>query len=960
MRWSYKLALRMRSLFGRRAADRALDDELRFHLEREIAAKIAAGMAPQEARFAAMREFGAVEQIREECKDMRSVNWIQDFLQDLRFGVRVLLKSPGFTIVAVLTLALGIGANTAIFSFVNSVLMHALPVSEPQNLVLLKWSAQAESEHLSISSYGDCENGRKPGTESGCSVSEPFFREVQKLDMFSDLAAFSGGGGLALTGNGNASVVDGVEYVSGDYFQTLGVRPESGRFISSADDTPAASAVAVLSHNYWKTAFGASPAAIGKTVYLNRVPFTIIGVAEPRFDALSPGNEIQMWLPLASQMQIDRPWDNRDVDANSWWLVVVGRVKPGVTRGQAQAAVNALFTNDAVHGAKQIFKPEANPTMTLVPAQQGLTGFSGELAAPIYILMMAVGVVLLIACANVAGLLLSRATARQKEMAVRFALGARRGRIVRQLLTESLMLSLAGGALGLFFAMWIMEAIRSFVISGHEEMANASVMNPGLDTRVLLFTFGVAIITGILFGLGPALRGMRVDLTPALRDASGNLPGSRSFTRWFSMGNALVVAQVALTVVVLAGAGLLVRTLQNLKTVNPGFDTRNILVFDIDPTNIGYKRAEADRFYRDLQSRLASVGGVVSVSYSWRPLLAGSQWTTGFDLPGYSKENQPSADIMTVGIDFIHTMGIPQKLGRELNQQDFVVAAKIAEAREAQDARAGDALKNGSQGLAEKNNSEIGSLPAMPVVVNEALLRKYFPKQNPIGIRFGGHAAKSDAEPIASPGYEIVGVVGDAKYSGLRREIAPTIYAPFTGQGASFTLRTAGNPANAIPQVRSIVAQMDNNLPVNRVKTESQQIEEQLVTERLVAQLSSFFGILALLLSCIGLYGLLAYEVGRRTREIGIRMALGANSSDVMRLVIGQGLVLAGTGAAVGIATALGVTRFLQTLLFGVRAGDPLTYVAVAFGLAAVALLACYIPARRATHVDPLVALRYE
>jgi predicted permease len=960
MRWTYKLPLRIGSLFRQKTADQGLDEELRFHLEREIAVKIAAGVPPDEARFAAMREFGGVEQVREECRDMRSVNWIQDFVQDLRFGIRMLLKSPGFTVIAVLTLALGIGANTAIFSFIDSVLMRALPVSDAQNLVLLKWSAHGKSEHLATSSYGDCPEDRSPNVEGGCSISEPFFREIQSLNLFSDLAAFSGGGGLVLTGNGSASVVDDVEYVSGDYFQTLGERPESGRFISSADDTQSASTVVVLSHNYWKTAFGASPSAIGKTVYLNRVPFTIIGVADPRFDALSPGNEIQMWLPLSSQMQIDRPWDNRDLDANSWWLVMVGRVKPGVTRGQAQAAVNAAFVNEAVRGAKQVFKPEANPTMTLVPAQTGLTGFSGELAAPIYILMMAVGVVLLIACANVAGLLLSRASARQKEMAVRFALGARRGRIVRQLLTESLMLSIAGGAVGLFFATWIMEAIRSFVISGHEEMEGASVMNAGLDSRVLLFTFAVAIFTGILFGLAPALRGMKVDLTPALKDASGNLPASRSIARWFSMGNALVVAQVALTVVVLAGAGLLVRTLQNLKTVNPGFDTRNLLVFDIDPTSVGYKRAEVDRFYGDLRSRLASVPGVTSVSYSWRPLLAGSLWTTGFDLPGYSKDNEPSADMLPVGSDFFHTMGIPLKLGRELNSQDFMVAAKIAEARDAQDARAGAALKNGSQGLAEKNNTEMGSLQPMPVIVNEALLRKYFAKQNPIGIRFGGHSAKSDAEPGATPGYEIVGVVGDAKYNRLRRDVEPTIYAPFTGSGASFTLRTAGNPSNFIPQIRGIVAQMDNNLAVNRVRTETQQIEEQLVTERLIAKLSSFFGILALLLSCIGLYGLLAYEVSRRTREIGIRMALGANANHVMRLVIGQGLVLAATGAAVGIATALGVTRFLQTLLYGVHAADPLTYAAVAFCLATVALLACYIPARRATHVDPLVALRYE
>jgi predicted permease len=956
MRRIHNIALRFRSLFQRSAVDREMEQELRFHLEQQMAAHIAAGMPPEEARYAAMREFGGVDQIREECRDMRSINWIQDIVQDLRFAVRVLLQSPGFALVAILTLALGIGANTAIFSFIDGALLRALPVSDPQSLVLLQWSAQGPSNHLGTSSYGDCRENHSGIGSGGCTFSEPLFHQIQSQGLFSELAAFAGGGEVALTGNGAASTVDNAEYVSGTYFQTLGVRPESGRLISSADET-AASPVAVLSYAYWRSAFDASPSAVGKTIFLNRVPFTIVGVAEPRFDALSPGRQIQMWLPLSTQSHILAvPWDNRDVDHNFWWLVMVARTKSGIPRGQTQAAVNVLFLNEALHGEKPAFKPEDHAQVSLRPAESGLTGFTTEIATPIYLLMLAVGVVLLIACANVAGLLLSRAAARQKEMAVRFALGARRERIVRQLLTESLLLSISGGALGLLFARWVMTMINTFV-AANQDFAGTTTLNSGLDAHVLLFTGAVSLLAGMLFGLAPAVRGMRVDLTPALKDAAGNLRSGRPIARWFSMGNALVVAQVALTVVVLTGAGLLVRTLQNLRRVDPGFDTRNILTFSIDPTSAGYKRAAVDTFYSDLQGRLAAIPGVTSVSYSWMPLLSGGLWTTGFHLPG--KTDEASAKMLTVGMDFFPTLGIPLRQGREFIASDFAVAAKNGEASDGQQQRIAASLKAGAKDLAGQNNRETATLQPLPVIVNEALLRKYFPNSTPIGLRFGSSVA-TDADPSASPGWEIVGVVGNAKYEQLRGEIAPTIYAAFTGQGASFALRTAVNPSSLMPQIRSVVAQLDANLPLNRIRTESQQIESQLMTERLIAKLGTLFGALALLLSCIGLYGLLAYEVARRTREIGIRVALGARSRDVLRLVIGQGLALAATGAAIGVAAALGVTRFLNSILYGVKPADPLTFAAVTFCLVAIALLACYIPARRAMRVDPMVALRYE
>jgi predicted permease len=957
MRWMQNLVLRFRSLFRRDAVDREMEQELRFHLEQQIAAHLAAGMPPAEARYAAIREFGGVEQIREECRDTRRIGWIQDFLQDVRFGMRMLRKTPGFALIALCTLALGIGANTAIFSFMDGVLLRALPVSDPHSLVLLQWSARGPSSNLGTSSYGDCRENRNAAGSSGCTFSEPLFHQIQSQGVFSEVAAFAGGGEITLTGNGAASTVDNAQYISGRYFQTLGVRPQSGRLIGPADEAGATCFVAVLSYSYWRNAFASDPSAVGKTIFLNRVAFAIIGVAEPRFDTLSPGRQIQMWLPLSTQRQVlQRPWDNRDVDPNNWWLVIVARSVPGKSRRNTQAALNVLFQTAALRGAKPVFKPETSPQVSLVPAESGLTGFTTQIAVPIYLLMLAVGVVLLIACANVAGLLLSRAAARHKEMAVRFALGARRGRIVRQLLTESLLLSISGGGLGLFFARWIMTMICT-ILAGNEDFAGTTMLNSRLDGHVLLFTGAVSLLSGILFGLAPALRGMRVDLTPALKDAAGNLRSGRPVAVWFSPGNTLVVTQVALTVIVLAGAGLLVRTLQNLRSVDPGFNTRNILTFRIDPTSAGYKRAAVDAFYNDLQARLAAVPGVGSVSYSWIPLLSGGLWTTGFRLPG--KTDDGSAKMLTVGMDFFHTFGIPLRRGREFMASDFAVAAKSGAASDGQQQRVAANLNGSAKDLANQNNREMAALQPQPVIVNETLLRKYFPNTNPIGLRFG-NALATDTDPFASSGWEIVGVVGDAKYEQLRGEIAPTIYAPFTGQGASFALRTAVNPSILIPQIRSVVAQLDASLPLNRMRTESQEIESQLMTERLIAKLSAFFGALALLLSCIGLYGLLAYEVARRTREIGIRVALGARSRDVLRLVIGQALALVAAGAAVGIAAALGVTRFLGALLYGVKPTDPVTFTTVVFCLVAIALLACYIPARRAMQVDPMVALRHE
>ncbi|MGB7187411.1 MAG: ABC transporter permease [Candidatus Acidiferrales bacterium] len=881
-------------------------------------------------------------------------------LQDLRYGIRMLAKSPGFAVVAILTLALGISANTAIFSLIDGILMRTLPVQDAQSLVVLKWSANKAPE-MHSSSYGDCTQHReRQGPSSSCSFSEPFFHDVAAhVDAFSNVAAFSNAGQLDLSGNGTASVLN-AEGVSGEYFPVLGVRAAAGRLIGPSDDSVSAPAVVVLNYGYWKTQFDGLPSAIGKTVRLNNVPFTIIGVADARFDSLSPGRVYDVWVPLSVIPQVNpHPWVKmRATDIYSWWLVIIGRLKPGVTRMQAQAAVSTLFRNEMLHGEKPLSKPADDPKVAALPAQDGLTGATTHLSTELYVLMLAVGIVLLIACANVAGLLLSRATARQKEMAVRLALGAGRGRIVRQLLTESVFLSLVGGALGIVFAIWGTHAIVSLFTSSSDE---AFGFSPGLDGRVLAHTFGASLLTGIIFGLAPAFRGKHVDLTPALKEGTGSSAAEGRAGRWFSLGNGLVVAQVALAVLVLVGAGLLVRTLQNLKNVDPGFDTRNLLTFGLDPTLIGYQTPQVDAFYRDLQQRLEALPGVESVSYSNSTLLSGSLWETGFHLAGTPKDQESDADYLPVGADFFSTMHMRLLAGRNFNSTDFA-QAEVANEKE----RAREAAEEAKEaGVA--NPSATAAVPTsaaneapVPVIVNKTFLQKYFPKVNPLGQHFGEREADPAKGDWASPGWVIVGVASDAKYEDLRSEVDPTMYVPSSGGGTSFEVRTRANPTAVTAAIRSAVSQMDSNLPVFQVHTQTELIDQLVFQERMIAQLSGFFGALALVLACIGLYGLLSYEVSRRTREIGIRMALGAQQRDVLRLVVGQGIMLAIVGAVVGIGVALGVTRYLNSMLYDVHANDPATMIGVAVLLALVALAACYIPARRATRVDPMVALRYE
>ena len=991
-----------------------LDADIREHIERETQDNIERGMSPEDARYAALRKFGNVTRVKEDTREVWAIVWLEELVQDIRYGLRMLRNAPGFAAVAILTLALGIGANTAIFSLIDAVMLRTLPVENPSQLVLLKWGARNAPNIHGYMTSGDCPMNLRPGAAnpSGCSFSEPMFREIAQANVFSATAAFANSGRLNLTGNGPATVING-QLVSGDFFRTMGLKAAAGRLFDAADDAPAAAPVAVLNYGYWQSAFGGSRDVVGHTIELNNVPFTIIGIAEQRFTGITPGSDFDVWLPLFDAQRITDPmrWQNRSGDVSNWWLTIIGRLKPGTQLAQAQAAVSGLFQNEMLHGSVPLFHageqvgpptprqgapaggvtlrrevfgggapvpaggkgPEGmpapqsggnkpfilpapqgapprvpqgaremnsgpktlskvadNPQVTLVPAQTGLTGARTQYSNPLYVLMLAVGIILLIACANVAGLILARAAARQKEMAVRLALGAGRARVVRQLLTESVMLSAFGGTLGILFAYWGAHTIISFVSSNQTRPLGFAT---GVDLRVLGFTVTISLLTGIIFGVAPTFRSARVDLTPALKEGERSAPSpGHAGGKWFSIGNALVVTQVALAIVVLVGAGLLVRTLQNLRSIDVGFDSHNVLIFGIDPTLIGYKGPQVDAFYRDLQGRFSEIPGVKSASYSMGPLLSGGLMITMFHWPGTPQDQSSEADTLPVGPNFFETLHIPFLSGRGFNASDFALSAS--------------------------NSGPTPTSGPTPVIVNQTFVAKYLGKENPLGKRFG--QSEADANGSASPGYEIIGVVRDSKHSDLRREIHPMMYMPQSLGGASFELRTAADPQAILPAIRETVTQVNTNLPLFDVKTESQQIDRLLFQERLVARLAGFFGFLALVLACVGLYGLLSYEVSRRTREIGIRMALGARPESVLKLVLRQGVMLAIIGAAVGIGVALGVTRYLASMLYNVHANDPVTMIAVAILLMLVALAACYVPARRAMRVDPMVALRYE
>jgi len=941
-----------RKYYQRERWDAERARELEAHIALETDENIARGMRPQDARDAAHRKLGNGTKIREEIFRMNSVGWLDSLWQDLRYALRMLRKSPGYAAVAVLTLALGIGANTAIFTLIDAVMLRSVPVRDPANLLLVTWQANKAPDMEWQSSYGDCQGSRSEPNPSDCTFPRGTYESLRDdSKVFSSVAAFAGPSELQISGNGAASVVQGMT-VSGEYFSTLGVNPAVGRVLTRDDDTPGVTTV-VLSYAFWQSNFGGDPSVVGRGIALNGAPFTIVGVAERKFTNFSPGKTQDLWLTIAASKTMGIRWAKRSDGISNWWLVIVARLAPGVTPAQAESDATVLFRNQIMHGEQPLAKNEDDPRLVLTQVQSGLTGRRSQYSTRLYVLMSAVGLILLIACANVAGLLLARSAARQKEVALRLALGAKRMRIVRQLLTESLLLSLIGGAVGIAFAFRGVKAITALLAAG-TGLPFAFVVAP--DWRVLAFTLGASTFTGIFFGLAPAMRNTRLDLTSALKENAPTIaiPGDGGWWRRIQMGNVLVVAQVALTVVVAIGAGLLVRTVRNLQHIDPGFDTHNVLLFDLDPTRTGMKDEQARNLYDQLRERFAAIPGVASATYSSGGLLSGGQWREGMRVDGSASMESHSVNVLAIGPEFLGAARIPLLAGRGFTSTDFERAAR-------KDAEQSKLVEEAQEG---KKVDENAQLTIVPVLVNRAFINKYVDGKNPLGkaLTRGGESGATNTRNNEPPAreYEIVGVVADTKYGTLRNAIAPLMIVPNVVGGVEFEVRTASDPNALVPVVREIVAKANSALPLTDIHTQTEQIDRLMEAEQFLAKLVSFAGVLALLLSCVGLYGLLSYDVARRTREIGVRMALGARRGDVLRLVLGHGVRLAVIGIATGALVSVVVTRYLQSLLYEVKPNDPVTFAAIAALILCVALAASYLPTRRAMDVEPMVALRHD
>jgi predicted permease len=843
-----------------------------------------------------------------------------EMFQDLRFGLRMMFKHKLLTLAVTVSLALGIGANAAIFSLTDAVLLKMLPVRQPEQLVLFRWLSGPKRMAASID--GSSGTDEATGLETSTSFSYAGFSRMRAQNqLLTEVFAFAPLQQLNVGVDGYAAISSG-QLVSGNYFAGLGVPALRGRTITDADDRANASPVAVISHRYWQRRFGGDPAVIGKSVKVNNVLFTIIGVTPPEFyGTLQIGDAPEVSVAMAMERQLvrgdsslDRPW--------LWWLQIMGRLKPGQNVEQAKASLEGVFQQSALEGWNAVPSDRRDPgeqgardvpKLTFDAGSRGLTDARKQYVQPLAILSVIVGLVLLIACANVANLLVARATARQKEFAVRLALGASRLRMVRQLLTESILLALLGGAGGLLFAWWT----KDLLLAWHPWRAEGLDISLNLDGRVFGFTLAMSLLTGLLFGLAPALRATRGEVNATLKQTAGSLKPSGS-----RLSQSLVVAQIAISLLLLIGAGLFLRTLRNLQSVDLGFNTENVLLFRVDPRLNDYQGDQIAALYERMIERLATLPGVRSATLSRHPLLSGSSARDGFSaqgrVPPAGEDN--NVYVQRIRWNFFETMELPLRLGRQLTAQDDSRAPKVA-------------------------------------VINQALARKYFPDANPVGKRFGFGGPKNSGE------IEIVGVVADAKYAELRQDDPLTVYLPYPQESLTqmnFAARSTGDPLALIAAVREAVRQVDQDLPLFDVKTQSKQAAESLALERLFARLTGLLGLLAVALAGIGLYGVMSYTVASRTHEIGLRMALGAQAGEVLRMVLRQTLLLVVTGLVIGLAAAFATTKLMESLLFGLTATDPLTMATAAAVMLAVAAVAGWLPARRAAQVDPMVALRHE
>jgi predicted permease len=884
-------------------------DEFGFHFERRIADLTRAGIPPSDAARQARLEFGAGEAYKDECREERGLRFFDEGGQDLRYAFRTLRSNPGFAAVAILSLALGIGANTAIFSLLDAVLLKSLPVARPGELFLL--NSDGPSVRAQRYSYPMFQRFREVAPASNTLLA------MSRIAPLNTLAAGE-----------RESVAATGQLVSGEYFATLGIYPELGRLLTSEDNRILdGHPVAVISHGFWQRRFGASPAVLGQQIQLNGTSFAIVGVAQRSFSGVWVDSPIDLWLPLVMQhtvryaqhysasnaTQDNRPWPPQD---GITWLDVILRAN-AEQGSHLRSVLSATFQQNVAEGAQRIADAEERQLflaqhLTFRPFGHGFSNLRSQFAAPLWALMAMVAVVLLIACANIANLLLARSAARQREIAVRLSIGASRARLIRQLLTESTLIGVLGGAAGVATAHWASALLVRMALGNRVGPIPPAF---ALDLRVLGFAAALSIATGILFGLAPAFRTTQVQLSDALK------AGSRGVLGGSSVGGMrpLVALQVALSLSMLVGAGLFGRSLRNLTQLDPGFDREHVLSVWIDPRMAGYRMDQLPGLYQRLIERIEAVAGVRSASISSCGLASGCKsFMDGILISGYQRRAGEQVLIQSnwVSPKYFSTVGMKVLAGRELDARDTERATKVA-------------------------------------VINEAMARRYFANRSPMGERFG----------YGKPNIEIVGVVRDARVTSVREAAVPMAYyaiQQWKNYSENIDVRAVGDPRWIVGEVRKAVHEADPSLPIKRVATLSEQISDSVNQDRLVAYLTSAFGILALALASVGLYGVMSYAVSRRTAELGIRMALGAHPSQVLWMVLRGSLELVGLGVALGLPLVFAASRFLKGMLFGLAPSDAATVVSSIVVLVTVAAVAGYLPALRASRIEPLVALRYE
>ncbi len=892
-----------------------LDEEMRHHL--------ALGEEERGSREAALRQFGNLTRLKEQSRAMWTWTYLEQLAQDCRYGFRAIAANKTFSMLAILSLALGIGANTAIYSFMDSLLLRSLPVSDPGSLAVVNWGANQTGRDFVMHGMSGSTWSDKKWKEIAGIFPFPAFDLIRKSSgpVFSSVFAYYPTRKVNVSVRGQAEQAAG-EFVSGDYFRGLEVLPAAGRTIIPDDDRFGAPPIAVLSYAFSQRRFGDAASAPGQSILINNVPFTVAGVAPPGFFGVDPAAAPDFYIPLHTNLVLPLRVRATDpqvyLDQNFYWIEMMARLRPGVSLAQAQAALAPVFHRWVETTAANDRERATLPELLIREGATGLNTLRRLYSKPLYVLLAMVGLILAIACANIANLLLARATARRREMAVRLSMGAGRFRVIRQLLTESVLLASIGGALGVAFAMWGIRFLTLLLANGNPDFT----FRPDLNWHVLGAALALSLLTGLLFGLAPALQSTRVDVIRALKESRAGRPGSHSFRR-ASLGQVLMVAQISISLLMLVGAGLFLRTLSNLQSIQLGFNRENVLLFRMNARQAGHRDPEIITFYTDLQKRFRAIPGVRDASASHSPLLGAGTWS-GWVVP-VGQQRKASTHILMTAPDFFKTMRIPVVLGRAFDDRD----------------------QPGSQAVA---------------VVSEAYVRRYFADRNPLG----QHIVITRRPPSQNAEVEIVGVAANARYGELKGEFRDIAYLPFN-QGSyfpvddmTFVLRTSGDPLRYVNAVRAIVSQADARVPVTDVKTQAAQIDQMMNQEIIFARLCTAFAILALLIACIGLYGTMSYTVARRTVEIGIRMALGAQRGAVVWMVMRQASVLAVAGLAIGVPTALTISRFVESFLFGVKPNSADTLLLAVVVLLGAALVAGYVPAAKASRIDPMTAVRNE